>query len=70
MGLIYTFVLIATCRGNSLFTQKANATPNTSQMLGHIKAVHRTRPDHLDLGQQGVPKDIIVQCLEDFRVVC
>ena len=70
MGLIYMFVRIATGRGNSLVTQKANSTPNTSQMLGHIKAVYRTRPGHLDLGQQRVPKDIKVQCLEDFRVVC
>ena len=51
MGLIHTFVHIATERGNSLATQRVNVTPSTGQMLGHSKAVHRTVPGHLDLSQ-------------------
>ena len=50
--------------------QKASVTTSTSQTLGHSKAASSVMPGHLDLSQKGVPKDTIVKCLKNFRILC
>ena len=70
MGPTPMSVHTATGRESNSTIQKASVTTSTSQMLGHSKAASRVIPGHLDLSQKGVPKDTIVKCFKNFRIMC